>query len=74
MFNKTLLIKKTIKFLRENVDEQHILHKSRRGKIKHLSDVEILKDSEYPAEYFKSHILTPKAEITQQKGRFFILL
>jgi hypothetical protein len=70
MLNPTKLFKKSFKILKKySTEKPHILHKSRLGKIKYLSDPEVLKDSEYPSEYFKSHVTIAKSEIQTHKGR-----
>eukprot|EP01080_Neovahlkampfia_damariscottae_P004874 gene4874-8468_t len=52
-----------------SVNRDKVLAFSRRGKLKYLSDYEILSHSEYPAEYPSTEIPVPESEIKSRKGR-----
>jgi hypothetical protein len=72
MFKKSFngVVDKSLKFLFRGLQEKpHILHKSRNGKMKYLTDFEILSESEYPAEFGKSSITVGVSEMKSDKGR-----
>jgi hypothetical protein len=47
----------------------HILQHLRRGKLRYLTDYEILRNSEYPAEFPSTFIPVTDAEVSSTKGR-----
>jgi len=50
-------------------EEKSVLHRSRFGKKRYLTDKEILKDSEYPGELPNTFIPVMEAEMTDTKSR-----
>ena len=52
-----------------SVDRDKILAFTRRGKLKYLSDYEIISHSEYPGEYPSTEVAVPESEIQSRKGR-----
>jgi hypothetical protein len=52
-----------------SVDKDKLFQFSRRGKLKYMSDYEIISNSEYPTEHPSTEVPINASEIVSRKGR-----
>jgi hypothetical protein len=67
-FSKAKVLKQFVRS-ESSVDKDKLFKFSRRGRLRYMSDYEIISNSDYPAEWPSTEVPVPVSEIESRKGR-----
>jgi hypothetical protein len=67
-FSKAKVLKQFVRS-ESSVDKDKLFKFSRRGRLRYMSDYEIISNSDYPAEWPSTEVPVPDSEIESRKGR-----